>query len=410
MKIFGLDISIKKSLQPVSSERGWRSFIFESAPGAFQRGETIETSTALSHSAVFACVDLISADIAKLPISISTNQNGYWAPQPHLYDTLLKKPNAYQNRQQFVRSWIASKLLHGNAYALKERNAQGRIVALHILDPRNVEPLVSSEAGAVFYRLKASHIAGIHEDIVVPAREIVHDRGLTPWHPLIGVSPLTAAGLAAGQGLAIQSAARSFFENGARPSVVLTAPGSVSDDTAARMKTYWEERFSGSNSGRVAILGDGLKPEFLTMTSTDAQVIEQLNFTAQDVARCFHIPAWKIGCGPSAPYTNNEQTGLAYYSDALQSLIESFELCMDEGLSLPPTERTELDVDALLRMDTTTRYDAYGKAIGAGWMTPNEARRRESMPPVDGGDTCYMQQQNFALSALARRDQNEVPQ
>jgi phage portal protein BeeE len=79
-------------------------------------------------------------------------------------------------------------------------------------------------------------------------------------------------------------------------------------------------------------------------------------------------------------------------------------------LNLPPTERTELDVDALLRMDTISRFDSYGKAIGAGWMTPNEARRRESMPPIDGGDQCYLQQQNYALSALAKRDREEVPQ
>lgn len=357
-----------------------------------------------------ACADLISADIGKLPIAIATLQAGYWAPTPHVYDALLRRPNAYQNRQQFVRSWIASKLLHGNSYALKQRDPRGRVIAMHILDPRSVESLVASEDGSVFYRLKTSHMAGIREDVVVPAREIIHDRGLTPFHPLVGVSPLTAAGLAAQQGLNALENSANFFKNGAKVSGIITAPDGLPEGEAQKLKEKFESGYTGQNAGKVGVLAGSLKFQQLTMTAVDAQLLELLNWSAQDVARAFHVPAWKIGCGPSAPYTSNEQTGLTYYSDCLQSLIESFELCLDEGLGLPPTERTELDVDALLRMDTVTRYDAYGKAIGAGWMTPNEARRKESLPPVAGGDVCYLQQQNYSLSALARRDQNEVPQ
>ena len=94
-------------------------------------------------------------------------------------------------------------------------------------------------------------------------------------------------------------------------------------------------------------------------------------------------------------------------SDALQAHIESIELCLDEGLALAPDTRTELDEGVLLRMDAATRFKTYSDAIGGGWMAPNEARRREGLPPVEGGDTPYLQQQNFSLSALARRDQQQ---
>lgn len=408
MKLFGYDISIRKSLDPVSSNAGaWFPVIREASGGAWQRDEKIEVDTALSHSAVFACVDLIAKDIGKLPARIARRSGGYWAPVDHVYDGLLRKPNPYQTRAQFLSAWITCKLLHGNVYALKQRNAAGRIIALHLLDPARVQPLVSSGDGSVFYRLSMSQLAGLHEDVTVPAREIIHDRGITPFHPLVGVSPLMAAGIAANQGLAIQKNAVAFFKNAARPSVVLTAPGLVTREKATEIKNYWDAAYRGPNAGSVAILSDGIKPELMTMTSADAQVIEQLNFTAQDVCRAFHVPAWKIGAGPAAPYTSAEQTGLTYYADCLQALIESLEQCLDEGLNLPANERTELDVDALLRMDTIARFDAYGKAIGAGWMMPNEARQREGMAPVEGGDTCYMQQQNYALAALAHRSTPE---
>lgn len=405
MKILGYEISIKKSLQSVASG-GWFPLVRESSPGAWQRSEKIEVDTALSHAAVFACVDLISKDIGKLPIRFTKKQAGYWAPIDHAHDALIKKPNHYQNRAQFVDAWIASKLLHGNTYALKQRRGS-RIEALHILDPRQVEPLVDEQSGAVFYRLKTSHLAGVHEDVIVPAREIIHDRGLTPFHPLIGVSPLLAAGLAASSGLAILGNTADFFKNACNVSGLILAGDGLPAGKADEIKANFEAKYTGKNSGKVGVLAGGLKFQQLTMSAVDAQLLEQLNWSAQDVARAFHMPAWKIGCGNSAPYTSNEATNLSYYADCLQNLIEAFELCLDEGLNLAPDERTECDVDALLRMDTTTRYAAYTQAIGGGWMKPNEARAREGLPPVDGGDTCYMQQQNFALAALANRSTTE---
>lgn len=407
MKIFGFELNFKKSLSPVPARSGsWFSLIREGSAGAWQRSETVEVDTALTHSAVFACVSLIASDIAKMPIKFTRNSNGFWQEIAHRYAPLMRQPNAYQNRTQFIASWLSSKLLHGNAYILKVRDGAGFVRSLHLLDPRTVTPLVA-DSGDIFYRLSKSDLAGVGVNATVPAREIIHDRGFTPFHPLVGVSPLTAAGLAASQAIAIQRNSAVFFENGCRPGGTLSAPGTISKETAERLKQDWQEKYSGQNVGKVAVLGDGLKYEQLSVNAEDAQLIEQLNFTAQDVCRAFHVPAWKIGAGPAAPYTGVEAMNLAYYSDCLQCLIEALELCLDEGLNLPASERTEMDLDHLLRMDTLSRYEAYGKAIGAGWMKPNEARQREGLAPVDGGDTCYMQQQNFALAALTQRKPTE---
>lgn len=407
MRLFGFELSIKKALTPVHSggwsgqwsgnNTSWFPVISESSAGAWQRGETLEAQTALAHSAVFACVSLIASDIGKLPVRFTERKAGYWAPLEHSYDRLIKKPNTYQNRIQFFSEWISSKLLYGNGYVLKTRDNKGSISALRVLDPKTVTPLVSDE-GEVFYRLKSSALASIAVDVTVPAREIIHDRGLTPFHPLVGVSPLTAAGLAAEQAISIQTGSHKFFQNGSRPGGILTAPGTITPDTADRLKTHWQDNFTGDKAGKVAVLGDGLRYEALAVSAIDSQLIEQLNYTAQDVCRAFHVPAWKIGAGPAAPYTGNESMNLAYYSDCLQALIESLELGLDEGLNLPQNQRTELDLDHLLRMDTVTRYAAYSSAIGGGWMAPNEARRKESLPPVAGGDTCYLQQQYFSLA------------
>ena len=157
------------------------------------------------------------------------------------------------------------------------------------------------------------------------------------------------------------------------------------------------------------VAGDGLKYEALAVPAEDAQLIEQLQWTAADVARAFRIPAFMIGAGSPPAGLTVEALTMQYYSQVLQSILESIERVLDEGLELPADVGTEFDLDALLRMDTGARYKALSDAIGGGWLAPNEARAREDLPPLEGGDTGYLQMQNFSLEALSKRDAKDDP-
>jgi len=297
-----------------------------------------------------------------------------------------------------------SRLTTGNTYVLKQRDNRGVVVAMYVLDPSRVTPLVSPD-GSVYYELKRDDLSGLpQETVTVPARELIHDRMNCIYHPLVGVSPIYASGTAAMQGLRIQSSSSSFFANGSNPGGVLTAPGAISDATAARLKAYWDTNYSGDNVGKVAVLGDGLKFERMAVTAVDAQLMEQWNWTGITVCSTFKIQPYMISIGPPPPYANIEPLTIQYYTQALQSPIESMELCLDEGLELPKPYGTEVDLDNLFRMDTATKVKSAADAIGSGGMTPNEARFRYlDLGPVDGGDTPYMQEQNWPLSQLSSR-------
>jgi phage portal protein BeeE len=174
------------------------------------------------------------------------------------------------------------------------------------------------------------------------------------------------------------------------------------------LKEYWEQNFTGENAGRTAVLGDGLKYEPMIVNPHDAQLIDQLKWTAETVCSAFHVPAHMVGIGQPPTYNNIEALNQAYYSQCLQSLIENIELLLDEGLELPKPYGTEFDLDDLLRMDTATKVKAAADAIGSGGMAPNEARKRYfDLAPVKGGDSPYLQQQNFSLAALDERDKNK---
>ena len=215
---------------------------------------------------------------------------------------VLRKPNHFQNRIRFLESWIVSKLLNGNAYVLKQRDSRGIVTALYVLDPTRVVVLVA-EDGGVYYQLRQDYLSQQEKDqVVVPAREIIHDMMCPLWHPLIGVSPLYACALSGTMGNKIMNASTGFFTNRSMPGGVLTAPGAISNETAARLKAAFETNFSGANSGRLAVLGDGLKFEAMQLTAEQSQLAEQLKWTTDDIAMAFHVirPSnWVPHCLPT---------------------------------------------------------------------------------------------------------------
>lgn len=393
-------------LAPLAPYQWWPS-VLESYTGAWQSNIEIHRPTVIANWAVFSCVTLIMGDVGKMPATVMQFNAATRIWDKTLNRPVLRKPNRYQTRIEFIRMWVASLLLHGNTYILKERDSERRIVALYILDPLRVKPLIADD-GSVYYQLSEDLLSGLEESIVVPASELIHDRMHTLFHPLIGVSPIYACGVAAMQGAAIQNNSAQFFNNMSRPSGILTAPGSISTETSVRLKEYWTTNFSGTNAGKVAVVGDGLKYEAMTITAEDSQLIEQLKFTGEMICAVFHVPAYKIGLGPMPTANNTAALNQQYYEQALQPIVDNIELRLDEGLELEFPFETWLDESVLLRMDPSTRLDAHSKAIGGGWFAPNEARREENRPPVPGGDSPMMQQQNYSLIALAKRDEKSV--
>lgn len=418
MKIFGLEITRAKAmptLQGVDSRGGWYPIIRESYTGAWQQNDEISLTNVMGFSAVYACVTVPAQDIGKLPVKLmQQNEDGIWTDAKSAsFSPVLAKPNHYQTTGQFLEHWVITRRMHGNTYVLKHRDNRGVVISMYVLDPCRVRPLVAPN-GEVFYELKTDQLSGLpkSESVFVPAREIIHDRINPLYHPLVGISPISACGRSALQGLRIQGNSSSFFLNGSNPGGVLTAPLHISDDTALRVKTYWETEFSGDNAGKVAVLGDGLKFEQMTMSAVDAQLIDQLKWTAHDVCVAFHVSPSKIFVDSQPTYNNVEAVNLAYLQETLQTQIELIERLLDEGLGLTENGQrygVSIDESALLRMDTATRIKAAQEAISAG-MTVNEVRSvYHGLGPVTGGDAVYLQQQNFSLEALAKRDASPDP-
>lgn len=397
------------TLSPVGGGRGWAT-VFDWRPGAWQQdAEPVNTDRVMSHWAVYACLSLISQDVGKIGLRlVEEDRDGIWnSVQSPAFSPVFRRPNRYQTLQQFLETWILSKIgPAGNTYVLKERDARGVVSGMHVLNPYIVTPLVAPD-GSVFYQIGQDDIAGVHADIpALPASEIIHDRSACLFHPLVGVSPIYAVGLAAMQGISIQTNAEMFFRNRSMPGGIITAPTDIDDQTAERIKKEFNSRYSGDNAGKTAILGDGLKYEAQSVNARDSQLIEQLSITAKMVCSAYHVPPFKIGLENLPAGQKVEDMNRVYYADCLQTLFESIENLLDDGLGLTATSRPlgmEFDLEKLLKMDTPTQISSLKEAVSGTIMSSNEARKRLNLSPVKGGESPMSQQQNWTLSQLAER-------
>lgn len=400
----------KKSLTSVNSGGSWTSlFVQEPYSGAWQQNAELKREDVTAFYAVFACVSLISKDIGKMGIQLKKKQQGVLvdAEIPNQL-RVLRKPNNYQTWQQFQEHWTSSLLLRGNTYVLKVRDVFGEVYRMVVLNPDLVMPLVD-DYGNVFYQLNNDRLTQT-EAVIVPASEIIHDRINCFYHPLVGLTPIMACGLAAGMGLNIQKNSASFFGNMSRPSGILVAPGAISQDKAQAISTAWNANYSAGNYGKTAVLGDDLKYVPLNVSASDAQMLEQLRMSAEIVCSVFHVPPFKIGIGAIPAGQKVGDLNEIYYSDCIQSPVEARENLLDEGLELWKFGvEAFLDIKALIRMDSASQMTFLKDGMGAGIISPNEARADLGYLPVTGGESPMIQQQNYSLAALAKRDAKDDP-
>jgi HK97 family phage portal protein len=400
-----------KSLHAVSGWRdGWRRII-EPYAGAWQQNQEETKGTILTYPTLYACLNRISQDIGKLPFVLKALQpdGTERAVENPAYSPVLKKPNHYQTAQQFREAWALSRMIHGNAYILKGRDERNVVTRLYVLDPCRVMPMIS-DSGDVFYKINYTTADNLlpenypGKELIVPAREIIHDRLNCFHHQLIGVPPVCAAHWPTVKNLKILKSSAQFFGNNAQPGGILTAPAGMNEPDAEAVKAYWNTEYGGSNTGKIAVIGADMKFTAFAMKSADSQLVEQMRYSDEQICQPFGIPPFKIGIGSIPAGLGVDAINLLYYGDALSGPIESIENLLDEGLSIPSKLGIWMDIDPLLRMDVGKQAEVETKFVSGKIKTPDEARRRFNLAPTGGGDTLWGQHQDYPLGVLAERN------
>lgn len=358
----------------------------------------------LALSTAWACVRLIAGTISSLPLAVyeTEGESRKAAKQHPLYRVLHDSPNADQTALNFWQYMSAALELHGNAFAEVVRASNGRVIALLPPLAPDCVRVRRLDSGAIEYEVNQDRRAR-----KIRQEDMLHIRGFGGG-PLGGLSTLSYGARAFGMAQTIEHAAAATFRNGMRPSVALETDKPLTPEQRKLAESILEEKFQGAmNSGRPFLADNGLKVKNISFNPEDAQMLESRAFSVAEICRFFSVPPHMIGHTEKSTSWGSgiEQMTLAFVQFSLRERLKNIESTLEKTL-LTEVERQrgmriEFNLEGLLRGDSAGRASFYQSGLSNGWLTINEVRQKENLPPVEGGDVPRMQMQNVPITDAA---------
>ena len=378
-------------------------------------GVSVTGKTALTFASVWKAVNLISGDVALMPLLLyerDADENRERATSHEAFALLKRRPNRYMSAVGFKQLLQSHALLWGNGYARIIRNSRGEPSELMPLLPDVTKPIIDN--GQLLYETKLGsdrENGRSTETIRLQPANVLHIRGLG-FDGLSGYSVISLARNSWGLGLAAEKHGSHYFKNYATPQGVLEFPGGMpSAETLAKTRDDWTSHQSGENEHSVAILYNGAKFSPMSMSNKDSQYLESRQFQRTEVASWFNLPAHKVNDLERATFSNIEALNRDYLNTALMRWLVTWEQECNEKLLTEKEKDTdthffEFLTAALLRGDTKTRYEAYQIGLRNRFLRPAEVRRTENMNTVPE-DEDYLPIQGVATGSETPGDNDE---
>lgn len=367
-----------------------RRTIYLSAPRT--SGVRVTEDTALTLGAVFACLKVISEDIAGLPCGVfeKTRSGGSLAVPEDPADWLVGTQASPDTPAfQFREAIIAHAASWGNGYAEIERDLADRPAWLWLLTPDRVTPF--REGSEIWYEVR-NQTGG---PTYIPSKDMFHVRGLG-FDGLIGYSVIQLAARSIGAGIALDQSTGDIFANDSTPGGVLEHPGRLGEPARKRLVDDWERRHAGQyNRRKVAILEENMKWHQTGLPPEDTKLIEQRQFTPADICRWFRVSPVKIQDLLRATFSNIEELAIWHVSDTLLPWVRRFETECNIKL-FGRTNRgkrfVRLNLNGLLRGNVAARGAFYQNMLDRGVFSINDVLSLEDRNPIGpDGDKRFVQ-------------------
>lgn len=389
--------------------------------GQTTAGKTVTERSAMQMTAVYACVRILAEAIAGLPLHLYRykGDGGKEKALDHpLYALLHDEPNKEMSSFVFRETLMTHLLLWGNAYAQVIRNGRGEVLALYPLMPNRMS-VNRDDNGRLFYKYSRSADeagSGRDETVVLMPEDVLHIPGLG-FNGLVGYSPIAMAKNAIGLSMATEEYGSKFFANGAAPSGVLEHPSTIKDPQ--RVREAWQSQFGGSNnSGKIAVLEEGMKYTPIAISPEQAQFLETRKFQINEIARIFRVPPHMLADLEKSSFSNIEQQSLEFVKYTLDPWVIRWEQTIHRTLLTADEKKryfVKFNLEGLLRGDYASRMSGYATARQNGWMSANDIRELENMdriPEEEGGDLYLINGNMLPLNkagAFAKTDETEEP-
>lgn len=396
----------------VTARQNFTSWISSMGSRQSSAGVMVNTESAMGVAAFRACVTLLAESIAQLPCELyrRTADGGRERATDHpVYNLIHSSPNRKDTSFEYYEQAQGSLGIEGNHVALIDRDSYGYPKELIPINYNKLKVLKGSD-GMPYYRL-------LDLNETVPMHMIHHIKYFS-LDGYVGLSPLQTNTDTIGLTIATEQHAAAVFQRGATMSGVIERPATtaaISDQTKVdALLNKFTERHGGGlrNAFSVALLQEGMQYKQLAMDNEKAQLIESRNFGVIEVCRLYKIPPHMVQHLEKASFNNIEHQGLQYVIYTLLPWVKRHEAAMMRDLLLPDERNNyyiEFNISGLLRGDQKSRYEAYAIGRNWGWLSVNDIRRLENMPPIPGGDR-YLTPLNMVDSANLQNSMNATPE
>ena len=394
---------------PISLTTGefWREWY-----GTSSSGKVVTADKAIKLSAVGACVRLLSESISTLPLKIYVRQpdGSRRAATDHpAYSVLCRRPNSEMTPSRFMLMVVASICLRGNAF-IEKKFIANRLVSLVPLLPQNMV-VKRLTTGALEYKYTENG-----NERIIPVKNMMHIRGFGRDGGC-GMMPTMAGVDVFGAAMSVDEAAAKIFENGLQSTGFLSSENALTKEQRDRLRQNLQSFIGSKNAGKLMVLENKLTYQNVTMNPEAAQLLESRSFSIEEICRWFRVPPYMVGhtTKQSSWASSLEGMNLLFLTHTLRPLLVNIEQEIGRCLLDSDDEVfAEFSVEGLLRADSAGRAAYYTSALQNGWMSRNDVRRLENMPPIEGGDIYTVQlnltqlknleSSNPAVQALALRE------
>ena len=381
----GLLDRIKNVFVPQDNNAEQRSITYTTP---FGTGTNVSPDTALTFTAVWAAIRLLTESVSSLPISVyrvENNGDKTEAVKESLYSLLKYKPNTYQNKITFFEKIMMDLCVNGNSYVYIERNRLARVTGLYCMNYEDMT--IIQKDNQLFYENGET-------GQVYDSNDVLHFTGLTT-DGIEGLSPITQCKKAIGWGMAIEEYGNTFFKNGAKLSGVLSTDRSLSETAIDRLRQSFNNTYSQlSGSNQTAILEEGLTFKPVGISPDQAQFLASRTFSLEEIGRIWNIPPHMLGDLSKSSFNNIEMQSQEFVTYTLLPYLTRIENEMN--LKLFRTSDVgrlfvKFNVGGLLRGNIKDRSEFYTKMINTGVMSINEVRALEDLNKIEDGDKHFMQ-------------------
>jgi len=347
-------------------------------------GQLINNKNALSISTVYDCVRIISEDLAKLPLPVFQQVGELKEKRSDhpLYSVLNFQPNPEMSAMSFRNTIIGHAVGWGNGYAEKVRDRNGNIKELWIIPPDRIRPK-RRENGSLYYEFTEDNgnLTKVNPD------KIFHVPGFG-YDGVQGYNVVQIARESLGLAKAAEMFGAKFFGNGAKASLALTFPHSLTEKAYKNLKKSTEKQIGGESQHRILLVEEGGKVETMSLSQKDSQYLETREFSIEEICRWFRVPPHKVADLRRATFSNIEEQNIDFVADTLMPWFIRVEQAIHNQLLSDSDQQggyyVKHNANALLRGDSKSRAEFYASGIQWGWMVRNEAREFEELNPIEG--------------------------